>query len=131
MNDPENFDSPPGVDSSAPESLEKQFESLRQLFFATLVALLIFSVGFNVFLIRQTTYIRKDLNAMRPQVSQLIANYQKTEEPQIKSFVNALVAFGKSHPDFNSILAKYKIVSPTPALSAPATGSSSSTNRKK
>ena len=131
MNDSEPFDSLPKPESFKPENVETQCENLRKLFLATLVALLILSFSINVFLIRQATYIRKDLKAMRPQVQQIVANYQKNEDPQIKNFVNALVGFGRTHPDFNSILAKYKIVPQTPALSAPAPVAPSSTNRKK
>ena len=130
MNDSEQFDAAPDFESSRPENSEAQFESFQKLFFATLVALLILSLSWNLFLIRQTGFVRRDLKTVRPQIGQLVANYQKTEDPEIKRFINALVAFGRTHPDFNPILVKYKIPL-TPAPAAPAgTPPATSTNKK-
>lgn len=122
MNTPENFDSPPSFSdevntSGAPE----QYETLRKLFVATLVALIILSGALNIFFLRQLIFIRKDLEAVRPQINQLLANYQATEDPQIKSFLSSLVGYGRAHPDFIPILVKYKIVPDTaPRMAAPA-----------
>lgn len=118
MNDSELFDAAPDV-GPAETNLQIQFEGLRKLFLATLVALLILGISLNVFLLRQAAFARKDLQVVRPQVKQLLANFEKSEEPQIKSFVNALIGFSKTHPDFKPILAKYNITTEIPAVAAP------------
>src|SRR3954471_16258901 len=107
MNESEH-DLPAGFADSKIDLLE-HYDQLRQLFVAALVAMLILSVGVNYFLFQQKSFVQKDLETVRPQLSLLLANYQKVEDPQIKSFVNALVGYGRTHPDFNPILAKYKI----------------------
>ncbi|MEO5804725.1 MAG: hypothetical protein ABIR24_14465 [Verrucomicrobiota bacterium] len=118
MNDSEQFDTAPDFGSGSKEARE-QYEGLRKLLLATLVAVLILSGSLNIFLLRQMAFIRKDLESARPKVSQLLASYQKNEEPEIKRFVNTLVGFARTHPDFNPILAKYKIVPETPTAIAP------------
>ncbi|MEO6181924.1 MAG: hypothetical protein ABIP71_02220 [Verrucomicrobiota bacterium] len=125
MNDPENFDSPPNLPAEAKKSgAPEQYETLRKLFIATLIALLILSGALNIFFLRQMIFVRKDLDVVRPQVNQLVANYRATEDPQIKNFLSSLVGFGRTHPDFIPILVKYKIVpdtAPRTAAPAPAT----------
>lgn len=127
MNDSENFSSEL---SSAGQTESQAYESLRKIVLATLVALLILGGSINIFLLRQMVFMRKDLDAVRPQVKQLMENYQKIEEPQIKSFVNALANFGRTHPDFQTILAKYKIA-PQAQVATPPTGVPAATNSKK
>lgn len=105
MND--SFDAPP--DFGPETGLQAQFEGLRKLFIATLVAMLVLGISLNIFLLRQTAIVRKDLQNIRPQVDQLVANFQKNEEPEMKRFVNALIEFSKTHPEFKPILSKYKI----------------------
>lgn len=95
-------------------ALLERCEQLQKLFIASLVALLILGISVDYFLIRQMNFIQKDLETVRPQLTLLLANYQKVEDPQIKSFVGALVNYARTHPDFNPILAKYKIPSPSP-----------------
>jgi len=117
MNDSEKFDSPPAVGPD-PKNLQEQQEVLRKLFLSTLVAVLIMSGSLTVFLIRQVMFVRRDLESVRPQIEQLVKNYQQIEEPQINSFINTLVNFSRTHPEFNPVLAKYKIA---PAIAAPVT----------
>jgi hypothetical protein len=120
MNDSEKFDAPPDFGADEPD-LQVQLEGLRKLFVATLVAVLILGISLNIFLLRQTAFVRRDLQMVRPQVTQLLANFEKNEEQKIKGFINSLIEFSKAHPDFKPILTKYNIATdaPTAAL-APA-----------
>lgn len=120
MNNVENFDAPADLNRAGHNELQEQYSILRKLFEVALFALLIMGLSFNYFILRQMVFTRKDLDVVRPQVTQLVEGYSKSEEPQIRSFVNNLVAFGKTHPDFNPILAKYKIVPDNRAAAAPA-----------
>jgi hypothetical protein len=132
MNESEH-DLPSGFADSKTDLLE-HYDQLRQLFVAALVAMLILSVGVIYFLYQQQKFVQKDLETVRPQLSLLLANYQKVEDPQIKTFVNALVAYGRTHPDFNPILAKYKIAPasplPVPAVAAPTSAPPVSPKKK-
>ena len=128
MNDSELFDSPPDFGPDA-KKLQAQHEVLRKLFLAMLVAVLIVSLSLTVFLMRQVIFVRRDLAGVRPQIQQLVKNYQQVEEPQINSFINSLVNFSRTYPDFNPILAKYKI---SPGIAAPVapTGVSTTPGKK-
>jgi hypothetical protein len=115
MNDSEPFDSPPDFDTDT-RNLHEQYEILRKFFLAALVAMLILSGSLAVFLIRQVSFVQRDLEGVRPQVDRLATNFRQVEEPQIDEFINSLVNYARTHPDFNPILAKYKI---TPGMAAP------------
>ncbi len=122
MNASEHFESSPNVPAQTKSSgTPEQVETLRKLFIAALVALLILSGALNIFFLRQMIFTRKDLDVIRPQVNQLLSNYQASEDPQIKSFLSSLITFGRTHPDFIPILVKYKVVpDTTPRTAAPA-----------
>ena len=119
MNDPELTAPSDFVPSSRHANLTERHEQLRKLFTAAVFAVLILAGSFDILLLRQVVFMRKDLEAIRPQINQLVENYQKIEEPQIKNFVSTLVGFGRTHPDFNPILVKYKITTAGPTVSAP------------
>jgi hypothetical protein len=121
MNDSEQFDLPSDFGT---RNATADCDSLRRLFIAGLVAMLIIGGSLNIFFLRQVVFMRKDLAAVRPQIQQVLANYQKTEDPQIKNFVNSLIAYGRLHPDFNPILTKYKLTTaaPVPTSSVAPTG---------
>lgn len=130
MNDSESPDARPDFGPEETHAdLQSQFDGMRKLFTAALAALLIMGISLNVFLLRQTAFVRRDLQNARPKVTQLTVNFEKGEEPQITKFVNALIVFSRSHPDFKPILAKYKIA--TDAPSAPATNAGSPPSNKK
>ena len=121
MDDSKHFDAPADLSSDAVHTqLQEQYESLRKLFLAALFALVLLGFSLNIFLLRQMIFVRKELEAVRPQINQMVENYTKNEEPQIRGFVNSLITYGQTHPDFTPVLAKYKIVPNTPASVAPA-----------
>ena len=109
----------PGLEAREEADLARQFRSLHQLFLVTLGVLIVFSGSVNIFLLRQVSYTRKDLENLRPQVGQLVAEYQKTAEPLIKSMVSSFQSFARANPDFNAILGKYNLAN-TSAVTLPA-----------
>ena len=121
MNNPENFDAPSDPTRARSNDLSEQYAVLRKLFVASLVGLLLLSMSFNYFILRQMVFMRKDLDTVRPQVTQIVESYTKNEEPQIRNYINNLIAFARLHPDFTPILAKYKILPNTSSSIAPAT----------
>ena len=130
MDNPENTSAP---SPSEMEELKAQYEDLRQLVVKALVILLFISAVFNLFLWRQLKFTKTDLALIQPQASQIIAGYAK-ESPNMLEFVRKLAEYGRTHPDFAPISAKYTLSNylPKPG-SLPLTAtplSGSQTNKK-
>lgn len=87
------------------EALQQQFESLRALFIAALMALLLFSLGVDIYLSRQFWMVRKDLAV----TNSFLDDYRKNKEPLLNTFVTRLQDFAQSHPDLTPVLEKYGI----------------------
>ena len=101
--------------------LMDQVVALRQQVFTLLLALVVVSGTLTVYLYRQASVAGKDLAAVKPQATQMIDLFKKTQ-PQMDAFVKQLTAYGVTHPDFQPILRKYGIVpqaQPAPTLVAP------------
>ena len=112
--------------------LEAQCQDLRTLLTATLVALLVLSVGVNLFLAKEQRIVRQKLTALRPMVYDLAAQFRQ-KEPNMKAFINALQTYSYSNPDFQPLLERYKVAMPqyfvgTVALSSTPTGLKVPTN---
>jgi hypothetical protein len=105
-------------------SIQEQLDSLRQLLISALVILLLVSGTVTIYLIRQWRFAQKDLEALRPQASAIIAQYNK-ELPAMQDFLNKLAQYGKSHADFAPIVAKYHLndLVPKSGTNAPPAGS--------
>jgi len=99
----------PGEDTS--ESLEAEVASLRQQVWTLLVLLLVVSGTLSIFLMRQVTYARSDLAAMKAQVTPFMQEYQK-ELPGLDQFQQKMNEYGRAHPDFVPLLTKYNAVIP-------------------
>jgi hypothetical protein len=89
-------------------SLQEQVDSLRQIVTSLLVLLLLVSGTLTIYLVRQWRFVQRDLEALRPQAAPIIAEYNKSI-PAMQEFVNRLVQYGKAHPDFAPIVAKYHL----------------------
>ena len=98
MNEPE-------MNSPAPAGLSEQVAALQRQVFTLLLALMVVSGTLTVYLYRQASLTGKDINAIKPEAQQLIQMY-KQNLPTLETFVNQLVAFGQTHPDFRPILQK-------------------------
>lgn len=114
-----DFESKPVTQQPA-DDLHEQVESLRQTVFGLLVLMLVISGTLLIFLWRQYKLVDNDLKVLRPQLTQLVTEYEKSKAPAIKQFVDNLVNFSKTHPDFTPVLNKYGI-RPTNAPAAAAT----------
>jgi hypothetical protein len=87
----------------AASDLQVQFEQLRHLVASILVLLVVISAVFDIYLLRQVKLTKRDLNEFRPQVAQMLAAYQKSWN----GFVVPVAEYGRTHPDFAAVLAKY------------------------
>jgi hypothetical protein len=88
--------------------LKQQCAALSRQVTLMLVALFLVSGTLTVFLGIQARRIGKDLDAIRPQARQIMESSAK-EEPMINAFMVKLVEYGKTHPDFAPIAAKYRL----------------------
>ncbi len=98
MNEPE-------TNSPAPADLGEQVAALQRQVFTLLLALIVVSGTLTVYLYRQSSLTGKDITAIKPQAQQLIQAY-KQNMPALETFVNQLVAYGQTHPDYRPILQK-------------------------
>jgi len=88
--------------------LNSEVAALRNQVYVLLVALIVVSGTLTVYLYRQASMARKDIEAIQPQAEQLIKAFNQNQGVMV-NFVNQLVAYGQTHPDFVPVLAKYGI----------------------
>lgn len=108
---------PTNSDTDRIAALERQISTL-------LLALVILSGTFTVYLYRQLSIVSSDLQMLKPGAMQLIEAV-KREKPGMDQFVLKLVEYGKTHPDFKPIVDKYGLNSP--AVVAPPAASATTT----
>ncbi len=94
--------------------LNSEVAALRNQVYVLLVALIVVSGTLTVYLYRQASMARKDIEAIQPQAEQIINAFNQNQGVMV-NFVNQLVAYGQTHPDFCPVLAKYGIAPGSPA----------------
>jgi len=104
----DNLDNKTPVQPAA-NDVQVQFDELRHLIVSVLVLVIVISGTLNIYLLRQWRSTSKDLAAVRPQAAQMIAEYQKVSGPLMNEFIKKITEYGRSHPDFTPVLAKYNI----------------------
>jgi hypothetical protein len=119
----ENFENKAPVQPVG-NDLQAQFEALRHLVISILILVVVISGTLNIYLLRQWRSTTKDLTAIRPQATQMIAEYQKVSGPLMQDFVKKISEYGRTHPDYAPVLAKYGIKPVTATSAAPAAPSS-------
>jgi hypothetical protein len=115
----DNFDLKTPVQADTNE-LRVQYDQLRQLIASVLILVIVISGTLGIYLLRQWQSSRKDLAAIRPQAAQMIAEYQKVSGPLMSDFVKRITDYGRTHPDFAPVLAKYGM-KPAGPTNMPAT----------
>ena len=93
-------------------NLSSEIAALRTQVFTLLVALIIVSGTVTVYLYRQASTLRKDIDQIEPQAKQIINAFNQNQ--------NSLVAYGQTHPEFRPVLLKYGITPPPAGVAAPA-----------
>ena len=97
--------------------LNEQVAALQRQVSALLLALIVVSGTLTVYLYRQASLTRKDTDALQQQAGQVINAFKQNQTAMI-SFVNQLVIYSETHPDFRPVLLKYGIVPPPAAAPA-------------
>ncbi len=97
-----------------------QYDQLRHLIASVLILVLVISGTLGIYLLRQWQSSRKDLAVIRPQAAQMIAEYQQKSGPLMSDFVKKIADYGRTHPDFTPVLAKYGLRPGGPTNTPPA-----------
>ena len=103
-----------------PNDLQAQYNALQHLVVSVLILVIMISGTLTIFLLRQWVWAKRDLAAIRPQATQMIADYQKVNAPVMTDFVEKLKKYGQTHPDFAPVLTKYNLKPAAPTTAAPA-----------
>jgi hypothetical protein len=101
MNDPE-------IKSPAPADTAGQIASLQRQVMILLLVLIVVSGTLTTYLFYQSRIMGKDLAAIEPEAVQILNGYNQNE-PRLQKFVQQLVGYGQTHPDFQPVLKKYGI----------------------
>jgi len=93
--------------------LQQQAQDLKRLFNATFVALIVMTLGVNLFMAKVARVVTRDLKANRPLWLQEIEQFRKNDEPEIRKFMAELHLYAASHRDFQTnILERYRSTMP-------------------
>lgn len=84
------------------------YECVQRQLNILLIAVVILSATFSVFLWRQTRYLRRDLEGLKPLAGPVIQRYNQ-EKPTVDAFVAKVAEYARSHPDFAPIAKKYQL----------------------
>lgn len=98
------------------ESLRQALLALRTLFHSLLIIMLVLSGSLNIFLLRQVSLVRREVDAQQ----KFVDDYEKNGLPTMNSFVARLREFARANPDFVPILSKYGISPQAPPPASPS-----------
>lgn len=97
------------MNSPAPAELSEQIAALRRQIFTLLLALIVVSGTLAAFLFYQSRVFGKDIANVKPQAMQIIQGFNQSR-PKLEDFVNQLITYGQTHPEFQQqVLEKYHI----------------------
>ena len=88
--------------------LHKQYNFLETLVAFTVSALILMSLGLNLFLFKQMRLTRGQLHHQKQVSAVMLDEFYNKREPAIKDFVVALQTYSQSHPDFSPILEQFR-----------------------
>ncbi len=106
------------------ESLRQQYERLQSLFQLTLVALILLSLGVNLFLFKQMRLARNQLAQEQIAVGKVAQDFNRSGE-LIRTFAARMQLYAVTHPDFRLVFDKYRsalgpyLTAPVPVAPAP------------
>lgn len=95
----------PATDGSSVAALQQEVQFLRTLLVVSLMSLILLSFSVNIYVFRQVSIIRKELDASNVALKE----YQTKREPLINSFISSLQAFSRIHTDLIPVLERYGI----------------------
>jgi ABC-type transporter Mla subunit MlaD len=104
---------PVGTDPALSD-LTNQVAALQRQIFSLLLALIVVSGTVTVYLYREASVTRKELDSIRPQAVQIIDTFNKNK-PVLANFISQLNTYAQTHPDIEQILARNGFAAPPAA----------------
>lgn len=96
------------TDLPATDDLSGQVASLRRQITSLLLALIVVSGTFTVYMWYQSRITGKAIGALQPQAIQITKLFEQNR-PGMEKLVHQLIVYGQSHPEFQPVLKKYGI----------------------
>jgi hypothetical protein len=109
---------PADAGATALAELQRQVGALRLLLNVVLLILLLMSFAGVTLMIKQVGKVRAQVETNQAQVDKLSADYENVFKPRISQFLQALVRYAQSDPNFANVLRKYPIQQQQPAPAA-------------
>ena len=126
----DNLDSKPTIQPDA-NDVQAELDALRHLVVSILILLIVISGTFTIYLLRQWRTTKREIDAIRPQVAQMVGIYQRDEAPWMQDILKKFTDYGRTHPDFAPVLAKYNIKQSAATGAPPVTAASPAALPKK
>lgn len=118
------------------EDLWAQYRFLETIFALTVSALILMSMGVDMYIFKQMRLARTQMHRQRQVVGATLETFRGEKEPLIRSFINKLENFASANPDFRPTLEKYRLelgpyfsTAAPAAKSPPPAASTGATNR--
>jgi hypothetical protein len=108
----------PADAGAALAELQRQVGALRLLLNVVLLILLLMSFAAVTLMIKQVGKVRAQVETNQAQVDKLSADYENVFKPRISQFLQALVRYAQTDPNFANVLRKYPIQQQQPAPAA-------------
>jgi DNA integrity scanning protein DisA with diadenylate cyclase activity len=104
--------------TSSVSDLSNQVAALQRQVFSLLLALIVVSGTVTVYLYRQASLMRKDIESIRPQATQYIETFNKNRAV-MQNFIEQLNAYSQTHPDIHQLLLRNGFAAPAAPAAAP------------
>ena len=111
------------MNSANDSDLLRELRTLRLAFHITLVSLIILSGSIGIYLFRQVSLLRRQVEQSARLATKLATDYNENVAPVAMEFERQLKEFAQTHPAFKQQIAKYYAPgtnSPPEAAASPA-----------
>jgi hypothetical protein len=95
----------PVVSDQAVSDMASQVASLQRQVLSLLLVLIVVSGTVSVYLYRQASMLRKDIDNIKPQAAQVVEVFNKNKV-LMQNFINQLNGFAQKNPEVQQILLK-------------------------
>jgi len=89
--------------------LEDHYQFLETVVALSVSALIVLSLGLNLFLFKQMRLARGQVYGRRPAVTALTEEFHQKREPIIRNLVGQLESFATTNADFKAVLESHRL----------------------
>jgi len=90
------------------EQIQQQHQALETLFALTVSALILMSLGLNLFLFKQSRLARGQVAQQGPVVNRAVTEFHKSREPIVRALISGLEDFVSIDQKFQLVIEKYR-----------------------